>query len=128
MPMPTREAQRQYQREWIAARRAAFFADKICVDCGSKEQLELDHRDPAQKEHHAIWSWSQKRRDVETAKCDVRCATCHRERHAKERRRHNIGGYERGCRCESCKAAKAAATARETRHQKSDPKQVLYAT
>lgn len=86
MPIKDPIARRKYAREWVARRRAAFFADKVCIDCGSDEDLELDHRDPAEKEHHAIWSWSQARRDVEAAKCDVRCSSCHSERHAKERR------------------------------------------
>lgn len=84
MPMATPEEQRQYQREWIARRRAAFFADKKCVRCGSTDKLELDHKDPVTKSEHlkrahtgSFWSWSQKRRDEEIAKCQVLCHPCH---------------------------------------------------
>lgn len=69
--------QREYVRQWVASRRAAWFADKVCVDCGTEENLQLDHVDPSQKVSHSIWSWSQVRRDVETAKCEVRCQPCH---------------------------------------------------
>lgn len=111
-PEARREYLRKYQREWIAARRAEFFAGKACVDCGSTEQLELDHVNPAEKEHHAIWSWREDRREAEIAKCVVRCRECHTERHAAERRCCGIKGYERGCRCETCVAAKSWSNAR----------------
>lgn len=71
------EAKRKYQREWVANRRALWFADKCCIDCGSEDNLELDHIDPSYKINHRIWSWSWKRIEAETAKCVVRCHTCH---------------------------------------------------
>lgn len=110
--MAVSERQREYQRQWVAQRRSVYFADKACVDCGATERLELDHEDPAQKVSHRIWSWAQERRDAEIAKCVVRCADCHRERHAVLRRRHGIKRYEKGCRCEVCREAKAASNAR----------------
>lgn len=101
---------RHYQRDRRRARRAEFFADKACVDCGSTSELELDHVDPNTKAGHDVWLWSEARRIEEIAKCVVRCRTCHQERHASERRRHGINAYnQRGCRCEICRAAKAAA-------------------
>src|ERR1700732_4948458 len=56
-----------------------------CVDCGEADVLVLDfdHRDPATK-RLAIssmlegYSWAQI--EAEIAKCDVRCANCHRRR------------------------------------------------
>jgi hypothetical protein len=62
-----------------------------CVDCGESDPvvLEFDHRDPAEKLFciggalRQTWSW-QKIED-EMAKCDVRCANCHRRRTAKQR-------------------------------------------
>ena len=73
----TREQKRAYDRAWYAARRAAWFADKCCVVCGSTDRLELHHKDPAQKVSHRVWSWSQSRRDTELAKCEVRCHEHH---------------------------------------------------
>lgn len=77
MPYKDKDKQREYQRKWMKSRRRAFFDGKSCLICGSFDELELHHRDPSQKIHHAIWSWSQTRRDVELAKCDVLCRTCH---------------------------------------------------
>jgi hypothetical protein len=76
-----REYMQKYQREWIARRRAEWFKDKRCIDCGKTDNLEIDHRDPSQKVSHSIWSWSLERRDEEAAKCDVRCHACHVNRH-----------------------------------------------
>lgn len=112
MPMATLQGQRAYQREWVARRRAEWLADRACIDCGTTERLEVDHVDPAQKIDHRIWSWSLPRRTVELAKCVVRCETCHRDRHAAERRVHGIKRYEKGCRCEVCRATKAASNRR----------------
>lgn len=76
--MRTREAQREYQRNWIRKRREEWIAaNGPCIDCGSDERLEVDHRDYSQKINHKVWSWSQSRRDAELAKCDVRCNSCH---------------------------------------------------
>ena len=77
MPYLDPDKNREYQRNWVAARRAAFFSDKHCKHCGSKENLELDHIDPALKDTHRIWSWSASRRDREIAKCQVLCKACH---------------------------------------------------
>jgi hypothetical protein len=74
------ERQRQYQRAWMAKRRAEFMAGKACVFCGSTERLELDHIDRHQKTHHRIWSWTKERREAEIAKCRVLCRPCHIER------------------------------------------------
>lgn len=113
MPRPTRELQLEYQRKWMAARRASYFAGKCCVWCGSVVDLELDHIDIATKVHHQVWSWSQKRRDAELLKCRVLCERCHTKRHADERRKPLIHGTtnaykKRRCRCELCRAANTA--------------------
>jgi hypothetical protein len=113
MPLATPEAQREYQRQWVARRRAAFFGDKCCEWCRSTERLELHHRDPSKKESHAIWSWSRARRLAEIAKCIVLCRSCHQRAHGEARRveaelRNPCGtyaAYKRGCHCVSCRAA-----------------------
>ncbi|MEM1417446.1 MAG: HNH endonuclease [Myxococcota bacterium] len=74
---------REYQREWMAARRAKFFEGKACARCGATEGLELDHVDPTEKVTHCVWSWSEQRRSEELAKCQVLCRRCHK---AKTRR------------------------------------------
>jgi hypothetical protein len=82
--------------------------DKVCIDCGSIKQLELDRRDAAEAANHRLWPWSADRREAALAKYDVRCSSCRRKRLAAERMRHGTRGrYENGCRRDGCKAAKA---------------------
>lgn len=82
MPYADPEAQKKYQREWFAARRAAWFADKVCdaPGCEISEDLELDHIDPSIKVSHRIWSWSEERRTAELAKCRPLCSEHHLEK------------------------------------------------
>ena len=63
-----------------------------CMECGYDRYygaLEFHHRDPSEKEHH--WSkmrfWNRKKMIAEVDKCDLLCATCHREVHGGIRRR-----------------------------------------
>lgn len=89
------DQQREYQRQWIARRRADFFNGKSCVKCGATEQLELDHVDPRTKIHHAIWSWSKERRDAEILKCQVLCNDCHKKKSSIDiLRTHCVYGHE----------------------------------
>lgn len=113
MPYADREKQKAYQRRWVAARRAEFFADKACLWCGSTVLLELHHADPNKKVSHSIWSWGENRRLNEIEKCIVLCAECHDRAHSQARRveaelRNGCGtyqAYKRGCRCDGCRAA-----------------------
>lgn len=113
MPYKNRAAQREYQRRWVARRRDIFFGPRKCAWCSSRERLELHHLDASKKENHAIWSWGEKRREAEIAKCIVLCRPCHQRAHSEARRveaelRNPCGtpaAYSRGCRCESCRAA-----------------------
>ena len=113
MPYSDREKRRQYAREWLAKRRAAYFADKRCARCGSTENLELDHIDPTGKVSHKIWSWSTERRAAELAKCQVLCRGCHQEKSWAEagvvpyRHGTNTTYRKRGCKCEECRADNA---------------------
>ena len=111
--MPTREAQLEYQRQWMANRRAAYFEDKSCVRCGSVEELRLDHIDPKEKVSHRIWSWKKERREAELAKCQVLCEPCHKEKTredllaAAENRCGTLAKYKGPykCRCVACRQA-----------------------
>lgn len=77
MPYKDPAIQRAYMRQWIADRRAAFFAGKVCAECGNTKNLELDHEDPSVKITHRIWSWAEARREAELAKCRPLCKDCH---------------------------------------------------
>lgn len=102
----TGEAKRMYQRQWVAQRRAEWFEDKSCAQCGSTECLELDHIERKTKVSNAIWSWSKVRREAELAKCQVLCVSCHRQKTTEELRQKRHGTstmYRNGCRCDPCK-------------------------
>lgn len=92
MPYGNPEQQREYMRQWIAHRRTEWFKDKVCEFCGSTENLELDHIDPATKITHSIWSWSSERRDAELAKCRPLCRECHKKKSADEHAKGSVNG------------------------------------
>lgn len=92
MPYSDLRRQRAYQREWMAKRRADYFADKVCATCGATVDLRLDHMDPFQKVSHNIWSWRQTRREAELAKCQVLCADCHLEKTQQDGSRVFVSG------------------------------------
>jgi hypothetical protein len=110
--MDRKEYLRNYQREWVRKRRLAYFKDKVCKNCPSNENLELHHVNRETKISNHIWSWSDKRRLEELAKCVVLCKDCHRVETRKQVKEwaalpvtHGIkeSGYRRGCRCLLCK-------------------------
>ena len=110
MPYSDPEKQKEYQRQWAAKRRAVWMSDKKCVNCGSRENLEVDHIDPSKKFTHRIWSYSDKRREEELAKCQVLCKKHHKEKSLSELPQTDHGRgrmYQLGCRCWPCKAWKS---------------------
>ena len=78
--------QREYQRKWIAARRAKRLDGASCAKCGATGWLEVDHIDPKAKISHRVWSWEETRRELELGKCQVLCRKCHQEKTSAERR------------------------------------------
>lgn len=91
-----------------------------CANCGSTNNLEIDHVDKNSKDPRlrrrrslsSIWSWSEENRATELAKCQVLCHDCHTEKSYRERGyQHAQHGtrsmYEKGCRCAQCKRAMA---------------------
>lgn len=62
-----------------------------CMDCGEADPtvLDFDHRDGMQKlssiSRIIFDGMSMARLIAEIAKCDIRCANCHRRRHAKDK-------------------------------------------
>lgn len=109
----TPETRRRAYEKMQARRTEWFEANGPCQKCGSWDKLELDHINPADKEHHAVWSWSEQRMYKELAKCQVLCQDCHIDKSLAERGQkratHGVTTmYRNGCRCEACKAAEAA--------------------
>lgn len=112
MAYKDKEAQREYQRQWVAKRRAEFFADKSCVLCGSTDRLELDHIDPSAKVSHRIWSWSEARRSAEIEKCQVLCYDHHKEKSSRDRADRVVHGTAtmytfKKCKCPECRLWKS---------------------
>lgn len=120
MAYASREDQQEYQRGWLAQRRAEWLAENgPCASCGSWEGLEVDHIDRADKSAslrrstYRLWSWSEERRLVELAKCQALCRECHRAKTDVENSRSVVHGRpttydKRGCRCDPCRDAKLA--------------------
>jgi 5-methylcytosine-specific restriction endonuclease McrA len=106
-----KDKQRSYQLVWIKTRRLDWIASNgPCVSCGSSDNLEVDHIDPALKTMNPrnIWSRTQEARDKELANCQVLCSPCHKKKTSLERLKEHgtMGRYSNGCRCDECKVAR----------------------
>lgn len=77
------------QREKVRAAILAYLLDHPCVDCSEADPivLEFDHREDKDFEIGAAIGKGVglKRLMAEIAKCDVRCANCHRRKTYAER-------------------------------------------
>lgn len=95
MPYKNKEEQIAYQIAWMRKRREAWLNENgPCVLCGSWIDLEVDHRDPATKVTHRVWSWAQSRREEELAKCQALCKACHEEKSAAQHHRRRLSDAE----------------------------------
>lgn len=92
--MPTKIP--HYHATWVAKRRKAFFAGKLCVRCGDTDRLEIDHVDPETKVANTVWSWKKERRDTELLKCQILCYKCHKKKTALEQSIRFKGRIGRG--------------------------------
>lgn len=113
MGYKNKEKQRAFGLAWLQKRRMDWFSKNgPCVRCGSWLDLELDHIDPSLKVSHRVWSWTETKRNMELAKCQVLCQVCHLAKTIKERAVEHIHGTtgmyktER-CRCVLCRKANA---------------------
>jgi hypothetical protein len=83
----------QLQRARIRNRQLKYeyLVSHPCIDCGESDPvcLDFDHREPSLKKMAVstiVGKKSANKLLEEIQKCDVRCANCHRKRHAKERK------------------------------------------
>ena len=104
-----KEKQLEYQNNWLKQRREEWLREHgPCVECGSFQNLDVDHIFPEQKVSHNVWSWTKERRDEELKKCQVLCSYCHQVKTTFQMKRKVIehgtySKYHRGCRCNICK-------------------------
>jgi 5-methylcytosine-specific restriction endonuclease McrA len=103
---------KEYQKNWMRERRLEWvLANGPCKHCGSSDNLEVDHINPALKtmEASSVWSRTQSVRDKELSNCQVLCKQCHLKKTLAERKQptHGTANMYKNhkCRCEECKLA-----------------------
>lgn len=105
---------REYSRRWKARRKAEFFADKVCEECGTDEDLQVDHIIPRRgSKYRQVWLMSKSQMDEEMKLCQILCRTHHAEKTIRDMEiTHGFKPYTHGtfamyhrhkCRCEPCK-------------------------
>lgn len=108
--MSDAEYQREYQlakyHRWMAEAREKLGG--CCAVCGTTENLEFDHIDPAVKSFTLSSSRpSRSAWDAEVAKCQLLCYEHHKEKTAREMRVEVHGTWgmyrNRKCRCDVCR-------------------------
>jgi hypothetical protein len=82
-----------------------------CEQCGSVENLEVDHRDRASKSHR-VGGLIKGRLELllaEAVKCQLLCDTCHNNKSREESGVEHGGGKsgKKNCPCEPCRTRKA---------------------
>lgn len=105
--MPAKDP-RAYQKQRYD-KRMAYGREKLggkCVDCGATEQLHFDHIS-GPKDHFTVTdlaNYSLAEFDDELSHCVLRCASCHRLRHASTAPHGTLARYQK-CKCVDCRAA-----------------------
>lgn len=114
--MPTRDKEKYnaYMREYMYKRYYKIRQEMLdelggqCVKCGSKERLEIDHKDPNSKVIELTDSHSEQLYKEELVKCQLLCRKCHEDKSIKEKG-HNRAQHgtitmytHHKCRCIEC--------------------------
>lgn len=107
MAYKNKKKQNNFQNEWIQARRFEWIALQggKCVQCGSAENLEVDHINRQEKtlKPSQIWSRRKEVREVELLKCQVLCYHCHKIKTINEFTKPLVHGTLNGYRKHKCK-------------------------
>jgi hypothetical protein len=110
-----REQTHEYLHDWRLKRRA-WAEEQLggkCVRCGSTENLQFDHIDPATKTQaiSRMWGSAEALLLAELQKCQLLCKPCHQAKTSEigwskaEHGSESMYGYHH-CRCEVCVAAR----------------------
>jgi hypothetical protein len=105
----------EYHKKRRKERKKMFLAllGNKCENCGSRNNLEFDHKDPSKKEFGVARNINSPDEFVkkEVKKCRLLCNKCHKEKTKKEwdfalppAKHGSLWMYkEYGCRCAKCK-------------------------
>lgn len=131
MPYKDKTKQQEFQKQWLRKRRQKWIDEHgPCIDCGSKNNLEIDHIDPETKDpalrlgSGKMWGWAKEKLDKELLKCVVRCRSCHLQKTRNEYFTKLIHGVSRslydkyGCRCKPCKELHSTHLKAHRKHKK----------
>lgn len=86
-----------------------------CVKCGSKKNLEIDHKNRRTKSKNVGKAWNHKDIIDEIEKCQLLCKSCHTLKSIRERGmsvakgKHGTVSSYKYCRCDKCRKAKSEA-------------------
>ena len=108
-----------YMRRRYHDRRARVVAHlgSCCTVCGTTEDLEIDHVDPASKTYDTerMLILSERKMWEEVAKCQLLCGKHHGEKTMREKGHRPPGEYGHGthamyryCKCDECRAFMSA--------------------
>jgi 5-methylcytosine-specific restriction endonuclease McrA len=83
--MPHTLEQKRLHSQKVRAERKQYahkFLGGSCSKCGSTNNLEMDHLDPATKVNNVsrMFTYSMAKFMAELRKCQLLCTNCHRER------------------------------------------------
>lgn len=118
----SREAYNKYMREYMLRRyhtRRAYAVKQLggkCVECGSKKNLEFDHKDAKTKAFDLAknFNTSLERLNQELAKCQLLCRPCHSKKSVLDAGNQPAAhgtltmATHRRCRCDACLNARRA--------------------
>lgn len=86
-----------------------------CIKCGTQDNLQFDHINPATKLYTIanVWNYRKEILDIEISKCQLLCEKCHEEKTLNDLGRvsakntHGTLSSYKYCRCDLCKQVKA---------------------
>lgn len=102
----------EYHRKYYQIRRQRIihYLGGHCVRCGSRENLEIDHKNRQEKSFSISTRLSLCKIVEELEKCQLLCQLCHREKTRSERDKFShgtlYGWMKKKCPCDECQTAK----------------------